>query len=176
MLRFFGSNFWCSQRDNHPYFWNIIVIAFRGVGVLEGLGLLQLDWSSRWHLIWNYPTKKCISGGRLHELIYDIRKGICIWVYLGCSWIARSEKEKIITKVFVKQCLHHHQCNIVSVIPCSSSNLFLDHKNKRCSSITKWRRGRSTKKSLLLHDWTLPIDNFCNTLHFFFPYHIWQKH
>jgi hypothetical protein len=29
MLRFFGSILWCSQRDNHPYFWNIIVITCR---------------------------------------------------------------------------------------------------------------------------------------------------
>ncbi len=36
-------------------------------------------------------------------------------------------------------------------LPCARSNSFLDHKSKSCrSSTTTWRRGRSTRRSLLL--------------------------
>ncbi len=79
-------------------------------------------------------------------------RGNCIWVYLGCSWIARSEKERncqrfceaaAMSSWTVQQAQLPYAARADSLLDCKSSS--------SSSSTTIWRRrGRSIRRSLLL--------------------------
>jgi hypothetical protein len=76
-------------------------------------------------------------------------RGFRVWVYFVMFLDCEERKKRAqFPRIFAKALMSYPSS--VQQLPCARSNCFLNHKSSSSSTTTTWRRGRSTRRSLLL--------------------------
>ncbi len=107
--------------------------------------------------MWNFPTKNCTAGGGGRREIafastWHARERIAFGSVLGMLLDCEERDWQLFCEAMSSSAMQQEQ------LPCARSNYFLNHKTS-CST-TSCRRGRCTRRNLLLRVCVHPLFHF----------------